>query len=139
MDPYWRYLFLHDPPPIVDYVSPSLWVWRTGRTRRNGESADCVLCLFPMEPPIYQRYGIDARFVGHPLADVYAMDPDRAGARAPLGLADDARVLAVLPGSRVGEIQRLLPTFLAAVAQLHEAIPDLQVLIPAANRSEEHT
>lgn len=117
----------------VHYVSPSVWAWRAGRARRIGESADCVLCLFPMEPPIYQHYGVDARFVGHPLADAYAMEPDRAGARAPLGLAVDARVLAVLPGSRVGEIQRLLPTFLAAVAQLHEAIPDLRVLLPAAN------
>ncbi|MDP1697120.1 MAG: lipid-A-disaccharide synthase [Xanthomonadaceae bacterium] len=117
----------------VHYVSPSVWAWRGKRAQRMGESADCVLCLFPMEPPIYQRFGVDARFVGHPLADAYAMEPDQSGARAQLGLSDDTRVLAVLPGSRIGEIQRLLPTFLDAVAELHEATPGLQVLIPAAN------
>ncbi|PIX59852.1 MAG: lipid-A-disaccharide synthase [Lysobacterales bacterium CG_4_10_14_3_um_filter_64_11] len=117
----------------VHYVSPSLWAWRSKRAQRIGASADCVLCLFPMEPPIYQHYGVDARFVGHPLADAYAMQPDQAAARTQLSLRDDARVLALLPGSRVGEIQRLLPTFLDTVAELHDAIPDLQVLIPAAN------
>ena len=117
----------------VHYVSPSVWAWRSKRAQRMGANADCVLCLFPMEPPIYQRFGVDARFVGHPLADAYAMQPDQSRARAQLGLSDDARVLAVLPGSRIGEIQRLLPTFLDAVAELHEAIPALQVLIPAAN------
>lgn len=117
----------------VHYVSPSVWAWRADRARRMGESADCVLCLFPMEPPIYQRFGVDARFVGHPLADTYAMESDPSAARIQLGLNDGARVLALLPGSRVGEIRRLLPTFLDAVAELHDAIPDLQVLIPAAN------
>lgn len=116
----------------VHYGSPSLWAWRGKRAQRVGASADCVLCLFPMEPAIYQRYGVDAHFVGHPLADAYAMQPDPVAARTQLGIAGDARVLALLPGSRVGEIQRLLPTFLAAVAELHEAIPGLQVVIPAA-------
>ena len=117
----------------VHYVSPSVWAWRARRAQRIGESAGCVLCLFPMEPPIYQQFGVEARFVGHPLADAYPLEPDQAGARAQLGLSADARVLALLPGSRVGEIRRLLPIFLDAVTELNDAIPGLQVLIPAAN------
>jgi lipid-A-disaccharide synthase len=117
----------------VHYVSPSVWAWRERRARRIGRSADRVLCLFPMEPPIYARHGVDARFVGHPLADAMPLEPDRDGARAALGLAPDARVLALLPGSRLGEIARLAPDFLAAAALLRTTFPDLRVVIPAAN------
>lgn len=117
----------------VHYVSPSVWAWRAGRARRMGECADRVLCLFPMEPPIYARYGVDARFVGHPLADAMPLQPDRAAARAELGLPDQEPVLAVLPGSRLGEIRRLLPVFLAAVPKIATGQPALRVVIPAAN------
>jgi len=119
--------------PTVHYVSPSLWAWREQRARRIGASADRVLCLFPMEPPIYRRYGVDARFVGHPLADAFALQPDHAAARARLGVTGTAPVLALLPGSRVGEIERLLPVFVRACALLREALPGLQVLLPSAN------
>ena len=71
----------------VHYVSPSVWAWREGRAAKIGRSADLVLCLFPMEPPIYARHGIDARFVGHPLADVFALHPDGSAAREALGPA----------------------------------------------------
>ncbi len=117
----------------VHYVSPSVWAWREGRAAKLGRSADRVLCLFPMEPPIYQRHGVDARFVGHPLADSFAMEPDRRGARAHFALDDATPVLAVLPGSRLGEIQRLLPEFLDAARRVGERLPALQVLVPAAN------
>ncbi len=117
----------------VHYVSPSVWAWREGRARTIGRSADRVLCLFPMEPPIYARHGIDARYVGHPVADRFAMAPDRAAARAALNVADGVPVLALLPGSRLGEIHRLGPTFLAAAARVADAIPGLQVLAPMAN------
>ncbi len=117
----------------VHYVSPSVWAWREGRAAKIGRSADRVLCLFPMEPPIYQRHGVDARFVGHPLADSFAMEPDRHGARASFALDDATPVLAVLPGSRLGEIQRLLPVFLAAARLVQQSLPALQVLVPAAN------
>ena len=90
----------------VHYVSPSVWAWREKRAEKIGQSADRVLCLFPMEPPIYARHGVDARFVGHPLADTMPLDPDRDAARAEFGLAADAPVLALLPGSRLGEIGR---------------------------------
>ena len=115
------------------YVSPSVWAWREGRAARLGRSADRVLCLFPMEPPIYARHGVDARFVGHPLADRFADAPDRAAARAALGLPATARVLALLPGSRQGEVARLLPDFLAAATLLHTRFPDLLIAMPAAD------
>lgn len=117
----------------VHYVSPSVWAWKEKRAAKIGRSADRVLCLFPMEPPIYARYGVDARFVGHPLADSFALDPDRTAALALLGLSADAPVLAVLPGSRLGEIAKLGADFLATVRLLAQKIPDLQVVAPMAN------
>ncbi len=117
----------------VHYVSPSIWAWRQGRAKKIGACADRVLCLFPMEPPIYARHGVDARFVGHPLADAMALEPDRITARADLGLAQEPAVLAVLPGSRLGEIRRLLPVFLDALPLIATTLPDVQVVIPAAN------
>lgn len=117
----------------VHYVSPSVWAWREKRAEKIGHSADRVLCLFPMEPAIYARHGVDARFVGHPMADDMPLQPDRHAARGALGLADAAPVLAVLPGSRLGEIQRLAPDFLRAARLVSQQIPGLQVLVPAAN------
>src|SRR5690606_26495334 len=117
----------------VHYVSPSVWAWRQGRAARIGRSADRVLCLFPMEPPIYARHGVDARFVGHPMADAMPLNPDRRAARAALGVPQDAPVLAVLPGSRLGEIARLGPDFLDAATRVAARVPGLEVLVPAAN------
>ncbi|TAN07311.1 MAG: lipid-A-disaccharide synthase [Rhodanobacteraceae bacterium] len=118
----------------VHYVSPSIWAWREGRAEKIGRCADCVLCLFPMEPAIYARHGVDARFVGHPLADRFPLQPNRDTARAELGLRPDAPVLAVLPGSRLTEIRHLGAIFLAAAQRVADAIPGLQIVIPAANR-----
>lgn len=117
----------------VHYVSPSVWAWREKRAQKIGASADRVLCLFPMEPPIYARHGVDARFVGHPMADDMPLQPDRATARRALDLPADAPVLALLPGSRLGEIQRLAPPFLEAAQRVAQAIPGLRVCVPAAN------
>jgi lipid-A-disaccharide synthase len=117
----------------VHYVSPSVWAWRAGRAAKIGRSADRVLCLFPMEPPIYAAHGIEARFVGHPLADSLPLQPDRSAARARVALPDGARVLAVLPGSRLGEIQRLGGIFIEAARLLQASAPGLQVVIPAAS------
>lgn len=117
----------------VHYVSPSIWAWRQGRAKKIGDSADLVLCLFPMEPPIYERHGVNARFIGHPLADSFPLHPDRAAAREALALPPDEPVLALLPGSRLGEIRRLLPVFLQAARLLAESKPGVRVVIPAAN------
>lgn len=116
----------------VHYVSPSVWAWREQRAAKIGRSADLVLCLFPMEPPIYARHGVDARFVGHPLADRFPLVSDRAPARATLQLSHDAPVLALLPGSRLGEIRRLGADFLQAARRCRQAIPELQVVVPMA-------
>jgi len=117
----------------VHDVSPSVWAWREERAQRIGESADRVLCLFPMEPAIYARHGVDARFTGHPLADSMPRIPDRVAARSALGLPGDAPVLALLPGSRLGEIARMLPVFLEAAKRVQAEIPALHVVIPAAD------
>jgi lipid-A-disaccharide synthase len=117
----------------VHYVSPSIWAWREQRAATIGMSADCVLCLFPMEPPIYAQYHVEARFVGHPLADAFAMNPDQAAARRELGLPADAPILALLPGSRLGEIRRLGRDFLAAAALLKRQLPQLHIVAPMAN------
>lgn len=117
----------------VHDVSPSVWAWRENRAEKIGASADRVLCLFPMEPPIYARHGVDAVFIGHPLADEIPLHPDRAAARAALGESAHVPILALLPGSRLGEIRRMLPTFLEAAFRLRADVPGLRVLIPAAN------
>lgn len=117
----------------VHDVSPSVWAWREHRAAKIGESADRVLCLFPMEPPIYARHGVDAAFIGHPLADAIPLHPDRAAARAALGEPYDSPILALLPGSRLGEIRRMLPDFAEAARRLAADVPGLRVLVPAAN------
>lgn len=117
----------------VHYVSPSVWAWREKRTEKIGRSANRVLCLFPMEPTIYARHGIDARFVGHPLADRFALVSDRTGARDFLGIAHNVPVLAVLPGSRGSEIKQLGTAFIAAARKVAEQLPGLRIVIPAAN------
>jgi lipid-A-disaccharide synthase len=119
--------------PTVHYVSPSVWAWREKRAEKIGLSANLVLCLFPMEPAIYARHGVDARFVGHPLADRFALVADRASARDFLQLPPQAPVLAVLPGSRLSELSRLGPIFLDAAARVRTAVPGLRIVIPAAN------
>ena len=122
----------------VHDVSPSIWAWREDRAEKIGESADRVLCLFPMEPPIYAKHGVDARFIGHPLADAMPLQPDRDGARRELGITDDGPVLALLPGSRMGEIARMLPTFLESADRVGAQISNLEVLIPAADEHCRH-
>ncbi len=118
---------------IVHYVSPSVWAWKEKRAGKIAESADRVLCLFPMEPPIYARYGVHADFVGHPLADAFALEPDRAAARAALALPQDGTLIALLPGSRLGEVKKLGMDFLRATALLLDERPKLKFIAPMAN------
>ena len=98
----------------VQYVSPQVWAWRQGRVRTIGESVDLVLCLFPFEPDFYREHGVRAAFVGHPLADQIPLESIAPRARAALGIGAGARVLAVLPGSRRGEVEKLADAFRAA-------------------------
>jgi lipid-A-disaccharide synthase len=117
----------------VQYVSPQVWAWRQGRARRMAGFLDLVLCLLPFEAQVYERAGLRAIFVGHPLADQLPLVPDRAAARATLGLRADSRIVAVLPGSRVGEVARLAGDFAGAIGWLAGRRPGLQFVAPMAN------
>ncbi len=114
----------------VQYVSPQVWAWRPGRARTMGDAVDLILCLFPFEPDFYREYGVRAAFVGHPLADQIPMEVDRAAARIELGIAPDARVLAVLPGSRRSEVERLADPFAGAAELLAARYPGLVTIAP---------
>lgn len=117
----------------VHYVSPSVWAWRRRRIRKIAAAADRVLALFPFEADFYRQQQVPVSFVGHPLADAIPLVPDRAQARAALGLADNARVVALLPGSRQGEVARMGPVFLQTADLLAQRDPGLQFLLPCAN------
>jgi lipid-A-disaccharide synthase len=114
----------------VHFVCPSIWAWRMKRVEKIRASCDHVLCIFPFEPELLKQHGIAATYVGHPLANVIPMAPDRAGARRSLGIPDDAVVLAVLPGSRVSEVEQMAGRFLQAAARLQQARPGVHVLLP---------
>jgi lipid-A-disaccharide synthase len=116
----------------VQYVSPQVWAWRRGRVRTIGRAFDLVLCLLPFEPAFYREHAVAAQFVGHPLADQIPMRPDRIGARAALGLDAAVPVLALLPGSRVGEVERLAPAFVRAARLLAARHPGLALVVPMA-------
>jgi lipid-A-disaccharide synthase len=115
----------------VHFVSPSIWAWRPERVEKIGNSVSHVLCIFPFEVELLKRHGIAATYVGHPLANVIPMLPDRAGARAALGFSVDDTVVAILPGSRKSEIQYLARTFLGAAALMQRARPTIKFVIPA--------
>ncbi|UUX97821.1 lipid-A-disaccharide synthase [Aquabacterium sp. J223] len=114
----------------VHFVCPSIWAWRGKRVTRLQAAADLVLCLFPFEPDLLARHGVNARYVGHPLADAIPVQRPLGPARAALGLGDDATVVALLPGSRRSEIEAIAPVFLQAAAELQRRRPALQVVLP---------
>jgi lipid-A-disaccharide synthase len=118
----------------VHYVSPSVWAWREERAAKIGRSADRVLCLFPMEPPIYARHGVDARFVGHPLADAMPLDPGQQEARSQLRVAGGAVPIAILPGSRASELELHADLVIRSVQRLCAMRPGLRFFVPLATR-----
>jgi lipid-A-disaccharide synthase len=117
----------------IHFVCPSIWAWRGGRIKRIARCVDHMLCLFPFEPALLQAQGIDATYVGHPLADLIPLDPPRRAARAALGLNDSDPMVALLPGSRGGELRDLAPIFLQAAVQLQRRRSDLHFVLPAAS------
>lgn len=121
----------------VHYVSPSVWAWRQSRIHTIARSVDLMLTLFPFEARFYEEHDVPVAFVGHPLADRIPMMPDPASARSTLGLVPDAPVLAVLPGSRAGEVARLGGLFLDTARWLQDRQSDLQLVIPCVNRERE--
>ncbi len=115
----------------VHFVCPSIWAWRADRVEKIRRSAGHVLCIFPFEPELLARHGIAATYVGHPLANVIPMEPDRLAARAQLGLAAHDEVLAVLPGSRSAEVAYIAKPFFQAAALLLRARPAIKIVVPA--------
>lgn len=117
--------------PTVHFVCPSIWAWRADRVEKIRRSVNHVLCIFPFEPDLLAQHGIAATYVGHPLANVIPLQPDRAAARTSLSLPLDAPVVALLPGSRASELQYLGARFLQAALRIRQARPEVRFVIPA--------
>lgn len=117
----------------VHYVSPSVWAWRQKRVLKIKEACDLMLALFPFEARFYEEHAVPVRFVGHPLANTIPLEADRAGARERLGLPQDASVVALLPGSRGGEVGKLGALFLDTAQRLLQDRPGLRFVLPCAS------
>lgn len=117
--------------PTMHFVCPSIWAWRPERIEKIRRSVDHVLCIFPFEPALLEQHGIAATYVGHPLAQVIPLEPDRAAARQQLGLSPEAPLVALLPGSRQSELQYLGERFLQAAQQMARQRPELRFVLPA--------
>ncbi|WP_131867066.1 lipid-A-disaccharide synthase [Biostraticola tofi] len=117
----------------IHYVSPSVWAWRQKRVFKIGKATDNVLAFLPFEKAFYDRFNIPCQFIGHTLADAMPLTPDQAAARRELGLAEDARCLALLPGSRRAEVELLSADFLHTAALLRQTLPELEIVVPLVN------
>lgn len=120
---------VHGTVPVIHYVAPQVWAWRRHRVRKVARVVDRLLCLLPFEPPFFQAAGLDARFVGHPVLESGMDRGDGAKFRAAHGLAPDQPLVAVLPGSRGGEVARHLPVILECLRRVGR--PGLGVVVPA--------
>ena len=125
--------------PTVHYVSPSVYAWRPGRVKRINRSADRLLALFPFEKSFYADTNVDVTFVGHPLADAIGLEAgsetNRRAAREALGLDQDETIIALLPGSRDGEIRLMLDAFLDAAQLIRAALPEVSFVVPCPRPS----
>ena len=119
--------------PTVQFICPSIWAWRAERIKKIKNSLDHVLCIFPFEPALLAENGIASTFVGHPLANLIPLEPDKNQARKVLGLQAHDLVIAMLPGSRIDEINQIAPKFLKALEIVQEKIPDIIPVLPVAN------
>ena len=120
--------------PTVHYVSPSIWAWRGERIRQIKRAVSKVLTLFPFEKALYERAGVPADYVGHPLADEIPERPDRAAAREQMRLSPTRTVVALMPGSRQSEVRQMAEIFIQTARKLGESIPDVQFLVPLVSR-----
>lgn len=116
--------------PTVQLVCPSIWAWRPERAKKIRDSVDHVLCIYPFEPDLLAKHGIKGTFVGHPVADVIAIEPDRLKARASLGLPSQDAIVALLPGSRPAEVKGLALPFLQAAQLMCQQRPELKFVLP---------
>lgn len=117
----------------VHYVSPTIWAWRARRVHKIAQAADLVLCLFPFEPAFYRGHGVPAVYVGHPMAEQIPLHNDAGEARGKLGLEENRRLVALLPGSRAGEVSRLSGPMIEAAALLSATYPDTVFVAAIAN------
>jgi lipid-A-disaccharide synthase len=120
-----------DAVPLIHYVAPMVWAWRGGRARRMVRWYDHLMALLPFEPPYFEKVGLSCAYVGHPVVEIGAGKGDRAGFRRRHGISPSTCVVAILPGSRGGEVGRLLPLFGEAVARLAAKVPDLMIVVAA--------
>lgn len=123
--------------PTVHFVGPSIWAWRYERIHYIRQAVSHMLVLFPFEEAIYKKEGIPVTYVGHPMADAIALEPNQQAARTRLGLDQQARIIAVLPGSRASEINIIAPRFLQAAQRLQKQDPSLQFVVPMVNEQRE--
>lgn len=117
----------------IHYVSPSVWAWRQKRVFKIGRATDLVLAFLPFEKAFYDKFNVPCRFIGHTMADAMPLDPDKNAARDALGIAHDARCLALLPGSRGAEVEMLSADFLKTAQILRQRWPELEVVVPLVN------
>jgi lipid-A-disaccharide synthase len=123
--------------PIVHYVAPQLWAWRPGRAKKLGRRVNHIMALLPFEASFFAKYDIPSTYVGHPAIETGVDRGDGPAFRARHGLPADATVLCVLPGSRNGEVRRLIPVYGEALLALKAAYPDLRIVIPVAHAAAE--
>ncbi len=119
--------------PLIHFVAPKVWAWRPGRARVLARLVDHLMVQFPFEPRWFEPHGLEVSYVGHPIIDAGADSGDAGRFRARFGLAAGERMLVVLPGSRRGEVDRLLPVFGETVARLCAADPRLRIAVPMAD------
>ena len=117
--------------PVIHYVSPTIWAWRSGRVKTITKSTDRVMCLFPFEPDCYKQYPVAADYTGHPLADAIPLAVDAGPARASLGVETGGACVALLPGSRMSEVEKLSSAMLDAASILSKRYPGIRFLMPA--------
>jgi len=122
--------------PTVHFIGPQIWAWRGGRIKKIQRAVSHMLVIFPFEEQIYKDAGVPVTYIGHPLAETIPMAPDVAAARAALGLAPDARVVTVMPGSRMGELKYLAEPFVRAAAILARRDPGLRFVVPMAGAKQ---
>ena len=120
--------------PTIHYVSPSIWAWRGERIHKIARSVSHMLVVFPFEPPLYEKVGVPVTYVGHPLADILPMQPDRAAARVQLKLPQDATVIAMLPGSRQSELAYMADLFAKTAYEIARHKPGAYFLIPLISK-----
>jgi len=121
--------------PAVHYVSPSIWAWRGWRVRRIARSVTHLLAMFPFEPALYEKAGLPVTYVGHPLADLIPLEPDKGKARVELRIAPGARLVALLPGSRRSELHYMADLFVLTARRLLQELPDAHFVCPTASRA----